>query len=185
MMTANNLKQLYFDWIIAKLGGDSRGYYNLLSLLFDTEFEFILIMDGNRYHDGLSLRYQFCIETDISEDNLANCLSSECSVLEMLAALALRTEQDVMFNTRFGDRTSIWFWDMIESLGLLAYDDAHFYGRELDIRKILSRFMRRQYYPNGRGGIVTLENSPCDLCLVDIWTQMMWKLNEYIAIYGG
>lgn len=184
-----DLHELYFYWILKKVGVDSGGYNSLMRLLFNREFYPILLMDANRYEDGIYLRYQFGYESGIPESDIAHLLgTTECTVLEMMAALAIRSEDDTMSNSTFGDRTYIWFWDMIRSLGLDRFDDSKFIQQAKTINKvdaILNKFMNRLYKPNGAGGLVTLNPAPTDMRVIDIWTQMSWKLDEYVRIYGG
>lgn len=186
MMTSLDIRELYFQWILKKVGATGKGYDFLLRFLFNYEFRFILIMDGNRYQDGISLRYQFGYENGFSDQNIEIMLDIyECSILEMMAALAIRIEVDTMHNTDFGDRTHIWFWDMVKSLGLMRYSDTHFPANTSHIVDILNRFMDREYSPNGAGGLVTIPTITNDMRCVDIWTQMNWKLEDYLNRYGG
>ena len=62
-MTRDELNNAYFDWMYQLVCDDeySRGlsYRKLLSLLHDTDFTYTIALDGNRYDDGIDLRYRF------------------------------------------------------------------------------------------------------------------------------
>lgn len=179
-MTKNDLIEEYFDWIYstATSGIDIRpSYTKLFRKLFSTPFNYILAMDGNRYDDGIDLRYRFGYERGYSEMLIANYLDDRpCSVLEMMFALALRCEEHIMANPEIGNRVSIWFWDMIKSLGADAYWNSKY--SEKDVNYILERFLNRQYDKNGRGGLFTINKKRYDMRTTEIWEQAMWYLNE-------
>ena len=45
-------------------------------------------------------------------------------------------------------------------------------------RAILERFLRREYEPDGRGGLFTIKSGRHDMRKIEIWYQMMWYLDE-------
>ena len=67
------------------------------------------------------------------------------SVFEVMVALAMRIEADIMHDTEYGDRTSLWFGHMIASLGLAECNDANY--DEAYVSSVLERFMDRCYEP--------------------------------------
>ena len=101
-----------------------------------------------------------------------------CSVLEMMIAMAYRGEEQIMDDYNYGDRTGQWFWNMLSSLGLSKMSDLYF--DEAYVSDIINRFLNREYEPNGKGGLFTIENTEYDLREVDIWTQFMWYLEDFI-----
>lgn len=143
-------------------------YKKTLKRLFDTPFEYTMYMDKNRYLDGESLRARLGYD-DLDED---------VSVLEMMVALALRMEEDIMTDPKYGDRTSQWFWKMFNSLGLNRYDDDNY--DEQDVDDIIDDFLDRKYKSNGKGGLFTFNKKPLrDPREVEIWDQMQWWVSEY------
>lgn len=154
----------YYDWLMSIIK-EPYGYSRMLEELWDIEFYSIIPNDDNRAADGVELRYYYEYETgDICEKTGA------CTVLEMIIGLASRMENDFMYDGDLGDRTYIWFWDMICSLGLDKYTD-NCYDR-YHVRCIIEDFLDRKnnifLFP------VVDRNSK--------WTEMeIWKqLNEYI-----
>lgn len=90
-------------------------------------FTYTIALDGNRYDDGIDLRYRFGNEQGYRDNMIASYLDNRpCSVLEMIIALAIRLEEHIMDDPDIGNRTGQWFWDMIVSLGLGSMDDSKF-----------------------------------------------------------
>mgnify|MGYP006988995765 CR=1 FL=1 len=106
----------YYHWLVNIIGGEGE-YSELLKFLFDTEFIWIIDGDYNRAADGEYLRRVY---------KGKNTPSTPCSMLEMMVALSVRIEDDIMYDPQFGDRTAQWFWSMIENMGLLNMKDGHF-----------------------------------------------------------
>lgn len=178
-MTNNSVNKSYFKWLcdIVCEGRYSSGvtYHKLLEYLHDTEFTYSLPMDGNRADDGLNLRYRFAYKhTDI--ECIEDYIYGECSVLEMMVALAIRCEEDYMDDGEIGDRTSQWFWGMINNLGLGDMYDQLF--DEYRVASVIDRFLDRRYDPDGRGGLFRIRNCEDDLRGVEIWYQLQWYLNS-------
>lgn len=176
----NNLKHMYFDWlydIVSHWDGiRDQSYRKLLYYLYSVDFEYSIPMDANRYDDGIELRYKFAYQNDIDQRLIAVELDTRpCSVLEMMIALAIRCEKDIMDSPSDEDRTDAWFWYMIKSLGLFDQDD-ELYSRDIISRKI-TKLLDRTYAPNGKGGLFTIPNCSDDLREIEIWTQAMWWLN--------
>lgn len=168
----------YFAWMydLVCSGRFSRtvSFRKLLSYLHDTEFTFLMPMDENRAENGIDLRYRFSFDyTGVERADLY--LQGPCSVLEMILAMAIKIEE-TMDNPRMGDRTSQWFWNMIVSLGLGSMNDDNFDERY--VSETVDRFLRREYEPNGKGGLFTIRGCSDDLRDVDIWCQMCWYLNS-------
>lgn len=176
----------YFHWMIQLVSDEKfprkRSWERLFRLLHETDFTYILEMDGNRAEDGTDLRYRFADESGYSDQEVCIYLDNRpCSVLEMMIALAQRCEEHIMDDPESGNRTGQWFFEMITSLGLYSMDDGHF--DYLESKKIIMDFLNRDYESDGRGGLFTIPNCSNDLRNVDIWYQMMWYLND--ILYGG
>lgn len=174
--TMKSIDELYFDWMVERTHSENRR--QLLDLLHTIAFVYQNPMDGNRYDDGVNLRYEFGDAYDISPSQIARELDTRpCSVLEMMVALAMRLEIHIMTDDELGDRTYIWFNTMLQSLGLDKVTDHQFRrGYCIDV---IYRFLNHDYKPNGHGGLFTV-NGKGDLRKVDIWYQAMWYLSTYL-----
>jgi len=174
------LKHLYFEWLYQLVcGHEIASYRRLLRFLFDTDFYYLLDMDSNRGVDGLDLRYQFCYEHKYEYSLLGTELSDKpCSVLEVMIALALRFEEGTMYDQDIGDRLPMWFFDMLQSLGLAGMDDYNF--NEARAQVIITNFLNRDYEPDGIGGLFYIPDYDRDLREVDLWCQACWFFDRQL-----
>ena len=172
----------YFKWLYSSVcSNKNENYLKLLSYLNDVEFVAIVPMDENRIGDGLRLRDIFIEEHRIDEDAAQQVFGNKpCSVLEMMVALAIRCERDIMSNSEYGDRTVYWFWTMINNLGLSDMDDDHF--DPLALGHIIYVFLNRTYDKDGRGGLFRISDPTKDMRKTDIWYQMCYYLNEMVEV---
>ena len=183
-MTENELNNRYFHWMcqLVSMQRYSKGhsYHKLLRFLHSVDFYYTIPMDGNREADGIDLRYRFGYENSYEESMIAGYLDNRsCSVLEMMIALAIRCEENIMDDPDIGDRTGQWFWDMVENLGLSDMDDAKY--DEAYVNTVIKRFLDRRYKKNGEGGLFTIYRSAGrDMRSVEIWYQMCWHLDELV-----
>lgn len=171
----------YFEWMYRLVCKDLKGvsYRRLLGQMYDTPFDYSISMDGNRAEDGVDLRYRFGYEKHIEGSAVASYLDNKnCSVLEMMVALAMRCEEHIMDNPDIGDRTGKWFLDMIRNLGLDKMTDAYFDKNY--VAMVLNRFLNRDYKPNGEGSLFTVHHGKIDMRSVEIWYQAMWYLDEIL-----
>lgn len=179
-MTQRELECLYFDWIrdlVADNSFSQSKYNKLFKRLHETEFIYILPLDGNRESDGEDLRYRFAYEKHIPYAEIGNAIDIRpASVLEVMVALAIRCEEAIMSDPRYGNRTSQWFWEMLVTLGLGSMDDIRYNESYVDM--VLARFMAREYEPDGRGGLFRIEGR--DLRGEEIWTQMNWYIDRIL-----
>ena len=178
-----NVIDKYFHWLCERVCDRRhplRDYKELLYILDHMEFTYTIDMDRNRDFDGRKLRYQFADDCHITTETIHEVFGdAPSSVLEMMIGLSLRCEITIMYDQDIGDRTGVWFWHMIENLGLLnqryPHCDSEF------VRNVIRRFLNREYNPDGTGGgIVRLRHPREDLRNVEIWYQFMWYLTELI-----
>lgn len=176
MNAKNKIEDKYFDWIydLVREGMPSRegSYRKLLMKLHSTEFIFSNPMDENRAEDGINLRYKFAFERNVR--GIDDYLNGPCSVLEMMASLAFRIEDHIMWDPDIGDRTGQWFWGMVDSLGLTSMTDDQFDRDYVD--DCLTTFLNREYSRDGEGGLFTVKNCAHDMRDTDIWYQMCYYL---------
>ena len=91
-------------------------YFELLYQLYRTEFYSIVPNDDNRALDGVKLRDKYGFpKVDVP-----------CNLFEMLVALAIRCDEDILYNPEYGDRSKDWFWMMMTNIGLNKFRDRSF-----------------------------------------------------------
>lgn len=184
-MTKDDLINEYFDWMY-DLVCDSKyvknlSFRKLLSRLYDLEFTYIIANDGNRAEDGINLRYRFGYLYKYEDYIIASYLDDKpCSVLEMIVALSIKCEENIMDDFDSGDRTAEWFWTIMKNLGFYAMDDKNFDRHYVD--SAIDILLNREYEPNGKGGLFTIKNCHRDLRSVEIWYQMCWYLDDILNI---
>lgn len=174
-----DVHELYLSWIYAMIFPYTSGYHRLCQQLYDIDFRFSVPMDMNREEDGIALRYRFTCESDIDGRIISSVLDNKpCSVLEMMAALALRCEEDIMSSPENGDRTSDWFWRMLCSLNIQAMTDDNY--NEKTVERAINRMLDRQYASDGKGGLFTVHRKHRDMRKAEIWYQMCWYMDELL-----
>lgn len=173
----------YFEWLFDLVCRDrfapEISFRELLLHLHRTRFRYSIPRDQNRAKDGEGLRYRFALkyaEYPDEVDEILYILDQPCSVFEMMVALAVKAEEEIMDDPNVGDRTSQWFWTMLSNLGLSSMSDRYF-DRAFVIDTI-ERFMDRDYEPDGKGGLFRIRDCDRDLRYVEIWHQLCWYLDS-------
>jgi len=168
---------LYLDWIFDKVGRkETRKYSDLLLLLFKYIFveTDICPMDVNRARDGIALRKIFYENNKkISPEQFEEMMHDDCTWLEMILGLACKIDDQMMFDMSMGNRTSQWFWLIIEQMELDQFDNKNM--DEKRVIQMLNDFGARNYKNNGKDGIFKCSK---DVRNVEIWYQMMQYFNE-------
>lgn len=182
-MNRRQVADRYFKWlsnlVYSEIGDPRYSFSKLLRMLHNIEFQWDsrFPRDENRYEDGIEMRYRFADTCEGEDVNyIADCLENPCSMLEMMAALAVRCEETIMDDPAIGDRTKQWFWRMVNSLGLSDMFNENF--DLVKVEQVIERFLDRDYEPNGRGGLFTIENTRDDLRKVEIFCQLTWYLGS-------
>lgn len=179
MTFTDRLKNEYFEWLSDIVVGTrfprEVSYRKLLMRLHSTPFTYTIPRDENRVADGIELRYRFGMAKDYPEYDL---IDDPCSILEMMVALVMRCESTIMDDPEYGNRTGEWFWNMIRSLGLSSMTDSNFDRDYVD--EVLTRFLNRDYEPDGKGGLFYIKNYERDLRNVEIWYQLCWYLDSIV-----
>lgn len=180
-MIEHEINEDYFEWLFNLMCGSRYSKYisyrKLLWRLHQTYFRYTIPKDRNRAKDGISLRKCFAEDQGCADnpEMITDYMTGPCSVLEMMVALAIRCEHDIMDDPKYGDRTGQWFWGMINNLGLSSMRDGLYDENKVD--EIIERFLDRNYSPNGKGGLFTIRNCEYDLRDVEIWYQLCWYLD--------
>ena len=164
----------YFGWLVGKVATHELGmnYYKLFDQLWRTNFYYYIPRDENRMIDGLNLRAQYESETGYDAD----VDGKPCSVLEMMVALAIRCDDQIMWDDNHGSRASDWFFIMIDNMCLIGmkdycYDEHH-------VEFILNRMMQHLNYSNGHGGLFYTNDPNYNMSQQEIWFQMCKFITE-------
>ena len=114
-MHRRNIREAYFNWLVDICNAYS--CRDLAALLHGCDFVYRNPMDGNRYEDGVALRYRFSDESEFSMPEVAAKLDIRpCTMLEMMAALDLKLYENILNDGE--NRPGMIFSVMLKSLGL-------------------------------------------------------------------
>lgn len=181
-------EQDYFHWLceLVHIDQGDASYWILAKDLHQKKFYSLIAHDENRGYDGLELREEYL--RDIGYPKYIS-IDGECSVFEMLIGLARRidfeTSNPYDFDDRT-DRTAYWFWEMLDNLNLIQFsDDAYAELKDqavVAVDWILENFLRRNYNPDGYGGLFPLKNCHENQCNVEIWYQLSAYLLEHEVV---
>jgi len=161
----------YFNWLCAKvIAKDAQNYRDLLKILHETEFVWVVSADRHREADGQELRQDFLRDTRFERDTFWE--GEPCSILEVLISFAMRAA----FQTDIGVKD--WFWVFITNLGL---EDCRYISRSdvPKVQSILDTFLWRTYDSNGYGGLFPMKHSNIDQRGVEIWYQFCEWVSEH------
>ena len=167
---------LYFWWLCSRVCGCGNNstatkYADLLVYLHGRTFKYFIENDGNRVEDAYDLRNQF------EDEHNEHIDLDRPSVLEVLAALAIRCEEDIMHDDEFGDRTPVWFMIMLSNIGLSHMINERFNQKEAD--KVIDVFLNREYDRNGRnGGAFQITDPDVNMRNTELWYQMHKYIHE-------
>lgn len=166
----------YFKWLLKEINISNTGYEDLFWHLYGRPFTWSIDRDENRAADGIALRRRYLNDGGALQESEFN---SPCSVLEMLIALSIRCDREIMGepDVDAGDRL---FWAMIENLRLDVYDDSYFEDEAVD--EILDIWLMRRFDQHGNGGPFPVKKVVRNQKKIEIWSQMNDFLNENYGV---
>lgn len=175
----NDIEYKYFMWLCERSNMASPFLF-LARALHQREFSVIVPKDISRIADGRALREKFldtCSFSKESERNKAQHTldKPECSVLEMLVALADRLNY-MYQDSPYEKSTGGWMDELLRNLSIGYMTDQVLvdYPEYLDrLSKILHDLIERRYGTDGRGGLFPLNQAKRDQRNLEIWEQMM------------
>ena len=174
-----DVNQDYFHWLCEAVGieQEDKAYWLLAKDLHRMPFYSLVPHDENRAMDGVMLRDEYLDE--INCPKYVRIDLEDCTMLEMLVALAKRMDYETSNPRTEVNNTAGWFWEMMNNLGLSGFDDAHYVSQNglLDVDDILKRLVERTYSRDGTGGLFPLKWASGDQREAEIWFQM----NAYLA----
>ena len=169
----------YFLWLCDLVAPSDR-YRNLLYILYNIPFYWSVLWDDDRNTDGLRLRDIYAEHTPVS----SSIPTGDASVLEVIIALAICIEDQIMHDPLYGDRTSEWFWMMLSNLGLTGriknFSDPN-WDENTDpewVYEIVDIWLSRRYDVNGNGGLFPLRKVSQNQQKVSLFYQMHAFLQE-------
>lgn len=181
MTQAASTDEAYFEWLYSFVGpiqnrNPDRSFWQLAEQLHNTEFRWTIANDDNRAEDGRELRERFIDERNIRRVSLG-WLRQNCSVLEMIVALAQRAAFDA------DGETDEWVGYLLENLGFHRYTDSAYSDRvREDVAEGLERLMSRTYGRDGSGGLFPLRYTNTDQRRIELWYQMSAYLLERLDV---
>lgn len=165
----------YFDWLCELINLRYDQYEILIRELYSIDYIWVRPLDSDRAEDGLILR-----KTYHSSQGFSGSLDDKpCSVLEVLITLA-QAMNFILDDDDRGDRTRIWFWELIKNLGLTDFTNVKIeqssYSILNTVRYICEIWMLRQFQYDGRGSPFPLRHPYEDQRSLD----MVRQLNAYV-----
>ena len=178
MVITTEFETRYFEWLYSHIGSvkdpnPEHGYWLLAEQLHTTPFNWFVPNDDNRASDGVALRDDFRDEIHAWGPDFHT--HDDCSMLEMLVALAQRMTEETD-DLGIDDGVGEWCWRLLGHLGLQKFSDAAYLresmGVEEQVQYVLTTLIERKYDADGKGGLFPLTHPQRDQRSVEIWYQM-------------
>jgi hypothetical protein len=171
----NALRDSYFRWLVAQVKNhkrDMRTYFDLLHLMHQKEFVWLVPNDDNRIIDGTDLRVEFLQQSrtrlEVTREDFG-----PCSVLEVMIGISRRMAWAA------GGEADGWAWQLLDNLGLTGFSDPVGTRQAKTIDKKLDTLIWRTYNADGSGGgFFPLNSAPEDQTTAELWYQMAAYINE-------
>lgn len=164
----------YLRWLEPQLqdeyGRPDKTYSDLLNVMAEQEFAYIVPMDDNRIADGLYLRVEFANEFHVAQRRMEQL--GPCSFLEVLIALSRR----LAFIA--GGQAPGWAWQLLGNLELQRMSDPLSRAKRNKVQEIMNNVIQRKYSPDGTGGFFPLAWSDDDQTQIELWYQMNTYVEE-------
>ena len=155
-------REAYLEFLGPQVGIKANNHWDIISLMFKTEFVWTVPNDDNRLGDGMDLRNEWGRGRNLGP----------CSFLEVLIGLARR----MAFIT--GENAEDCAWHLMENLGLNRMTDPLSRRQINKARDILDIVIWRTYHPDGSGGFFPLREPHDDQRKVELWYQMSAYIEE-------
>lgn len=187
MFNVEHYRGSYFDWLCSLVNLKPGTFDILLHELFSIPFKWKRKLDIDRSEEVYVLRGEYLTEEGTIE--YQELMQIPPSVFEVLICLS-KSMDEILESDSVGDRTRIWFWELIDNLGLSAFPDASFvevFGEDLNrlnvIHDICDRWLERQFEKDGSGSPFPLENPYEDQRCIDIMDQLQAYVMEKHMFY--
>ena len=183
----NQIRDDYRNWLIdltCNWCSNHGSYTQLMSYLYSREFLAQFENDSNRVQDGQDMRFRFVeafTGAHYTYRDVYKYLTDGCNMLEMMTALAQRCEDHIMGDPDIGDRSGVWFYNMLVNMHLDSMTDDQFDISRVE--QIVTNVIEHNYAKNGDGGLFSVKNPTIDMRRAEIWYQMNWYLGELYDQY--
>lgn len=185
-LSYDRVMQKYFDYLVSLVNGlgyDGEDWMIMLGRLQLTEFIVKIPLDIDRKYDCLALRQRFLDAYPMSKEDCEYLRFNDYfSVLEVMVELAIRIEEDVMYDPEVTvSRIPCWFFDMCNKMNIAIPDSAfgHDSGEIIGhIDERIDNWINREIEPNGAGSPFPLMNCKNDARTTPIWDQCMYYITE-------
>lgn len=152
-------------------------YSLLLNTLFNIPFRSYVPRDDNRIEDAIDMREDFSEEIFGEDRYYESVMDRYVSAFEVLLALAIRMEKDILCDPMSGiDHSTDHFWTFLRNLGIEKYTNDNF--SEAIVRDKCEKWIHRTYQKDGTGGIFPLKKCKNDVRKMEIWGQMNMYIYE-------
>lgn len=179
------LRKEYEDYLWTLVDGNSETYKNyrhLFDILCHYRFVSKIHKDENRENDGYLLRNRFAAEKNYSVIEVLQLLTYDCTVCELLIALASRINSELISKPVDDDRTADWFWRMVRNLGLMRFKGELTGDQVIIIQTIIDIWMGRSFDFNGVGSPFPLNHPASDQRNIELWFQANYYIMENFPI---
>lgn len=166
----------YYQWLVKQIRVpvEARELDTVFSIMFDTEFVWLIGNDENRIADGRDLRVEYLNRKHIDGD----VDSEPISFLEVLIGLSRRIAFLVERKPEFEA------WRLVKNLKLGGFRDPLDSREVAKVKQTLERVIWRGYRPDGSGGFFPLTNPQNDQSKAEIWSQMNAYIQENRVSFG-
>lgn len=168
----SDITESYRSWMMEKMRAATH-YAILFDILHDTQFEWFVEWDAHRASDGRNLRVRY--EEEMGYEYPDFLYEQPCSFLEMVIAMAFTIEDRIMYDPDEGDRTYLWFWEMMHNIGLDICTDEWLARNGKDgldyVNHQTEIVIKRRYDDNGYGSLFPCKDDSVDMRKEELWVQ--------------
>lgn len=174
-MREEQLVALYHAWQVYTVAQMPQ-YESLFEMLDDIVYAFSNPSDGNRYEDGVGLRYKFAYDNTINYAEVAALLDTKpCTVLEMILAIACKMENMVEQPSFPYEFVPKYLNVMLRNLEIATMTNDNI--NKAYVEFAINKFINRLYDPiTGRGSLFPNVSNLPNYNHRDIWSQCMHYL---------
>ena len=194
------VKDSYFNYLMSLISSDevnaAQEYYNLCLLFFETPFTVLNPMDENRSCDGADLRERWLDNIGVKDERIkleyANDIAlMPVSFLEVLVALSVRVDKDILAMPDKPFMASEFFWDMVNNLvkygtfgnkyhkaSDILTDEQWCVFVEDNMKAAIKKVLTRTYHEDGKGGLFPMNKPKTNQRKMDMWANCMQYVSE-------